>query len=356
MVMPPLKINKHIEIVSSTRKGLGSMGKESREGAYKVLAQHYSRVGITVINNETDLARLVATKPDLVFLGMKYIPRDLRLGLHLPGRIWIGQYLDEHRIAYTGSGSLAHRLELDKHLAKQRALGAGLKTPKFYVVNRHRLQSVNKVQLGFPLFVKPAGGGGGRGIDKNSVVRNYYELDAKVRSIAEVFGSDSLIEQYLPGQEFSVAILKNETDPSFSLMSVELIAPLILGTRILGGEVKSSNAEQAIKVTDESMKLKIETLAINVFHALGARDYGRIDIRLDKFGVPNFLEANLIPSLVRGYGSFPKACVMNLGLDYESMILSIVRLGLRRSQDVEELVAEPLAGLRPSFEAALESL
>jgi hypothetical protein len=52
------------------------------------------------------------------------------------------------------------------------------------------------------------------------------------------------------------------------------------------------------------------------------------DIRQDSKGNAQFLEANLIPSLITNYGSFPKACVINLDLNYEDMIVRIVELGL----------------------------
>jgi D-alanine-D-alanine ligase len=123
--------------------------------------------------------------------------------------------------------------------------------------------------------------------------------------------------------------------------------------------VKSSNTEQAIEVIDKNIKTKVTTLATEVFYALGARDYGRIDIRLDAHGTPHFLEANLIPSLISGYGSFPKACMLNIDLDYESMILSIARLGLAHNMDANEEIIEPIALCNPalpSFETALEPI
>jgi hypothetical protein len=54
---------------------------------------------------------------------------------------------------------------------------------------------------------------------------------------------------------------------------------------------------------------------------------------MDKFGIPHFLEANLLPSLIDGYGSFPLACKLNAMLEYEAMILAIVRLAFDRSTD-----------------------
>ncbi len=326
-----LKIQKHIEIVCSTTPGLSSMSKESREAILGVLSQHYHKPRITIINNLADLEALASRQPDLVFLGMKFIPQNPVLGFNDANKIWISQYLDANNITYTGSSWLAHELELNKPLAKQRVLDAGLMTSQFYVSPKAYVPTEEDISLTYPLFIKPANRGGGLGVDANSVVNNFAELTKKVKSIANNHRADSLIEQYLDGREFSVAILKHENSAQFSVMPIELVAPAeVSGIRVLSETVKSSNAEQVSEVSDEAAKSKVCDLAINIFHALGARDYGRIDIRMDKSGQPHFLEANLLPSLISGYGSFPKACELNQSLGYEDMILSIIRLAFQR--------------------------
>jgi D-alanine-D-alanine ligase len=315
------------------------MSRASSDAILAVLSKQYAEVGVTIVNNLSDLETLVALQPDLVFLGMKFVPVDPSPSKHGP-KVWLANYLDEYAIAYTGSSQRAHELELDKHLAKQRALDAGLNTSPFCVVSQNQKLTRKDMCLTFPLFIKPTNRGGGLGVNSDSVANNFYELETKVQSIAANLGSDALIEEYLPGREFSVAILKDEDSAEFAVMPVELIAPPNeRGLLLLSGKVKSSNSERAIAVTDEIINSKVTALAIDAFEALGARDYGRIDIRLDKEGTPHFLEANLLPSLISGYGSFPKACVLNINLDYEQMILSIVRLGLAR-QPILELEAD----------------
>lgn len=351
-----VKINKHIEIVRSSVGSLSSMSQRSHDSIYAILSEHYTTVGTTIVNNAADLKAVATIKPDLVFLGMKFAPSDPSLGLEDSPKIWVTSYLDKQGIAYTGSQQAAHELELDKSLAKQRALDAGLDTSPFLVIVPAKLPVQNHILLKYPMFVKPIGRGGGLGIDAKSVAYNYVQLRSKVHSIAAEFQSDSLVEEYLPGREFSVAILKDEHSLEFSVMPIELIAPLNNdGLRILSDQVKSSDTEQFIAVTDPVIRSKINDLALNVFYALGARDYGRIDIRLDKDGTPQFLEANLIPSLLRGFGNFPKACMLNLGLDYESVILSIVRLALARSLSLSDIVPE-LNNPIPAFPALLPSL
>jgi D-alanine-D-alanine ligase len=332
-----MKINKHIEIVSSTELELSSMGEVSRDSAKRALEKYYSKVDVTIINSLADLESLVARRPDLVFLGMKYLPVNPELGWQDPEKIWLSDYLEQHEIAYTGSNQAASTLERNKHLAKQLVLDAGLRTSPFFLAKQGQTITSTEITLKYPLFVKPSNRGGGLGIDSKSIVHDFDQLLSKVNSAASELESDSIIEEYLPGREFSVAILRNENTDTFATMSLELIAPADkTGARILSGEVKSLNTERFTGVEDPTVQSKISTLALGVFHALGARDYGRIDIRLDSNGNAHFLEANLLPSLMDGYGSFPKACWLNNQIDYDSMLLAIVSMAMPRSVPATE--------------------
>jgi D-alanine-D-alanine ligase len=182
--------------------------------------------------------------------------------------------------------------------------------------------------LKFPLFVKPTSMGGGEGVDKNSVVHNFADLRTKSTALATDLASDSLVEEYLSGREFSVAILEAKLTNEPLAMPLEIVtASNSRGDRILSQAVKADNHESVLPVTDPLIRAKLTTMAMDVFFALGATGYGRIDIRLDSHGVPHFLEANLIPSLIDTYGNFPKACILNIGLGYDDMLLRIVDLG-----------------------------
>jgi D-alanine-D-alanine ligase len=329
-----IKSNKRLEIVRSTTIEFSSMSQESCDAIFRVLSKKYTAVRVSIVNNLADLEAVVARNPDLVFLGIKYILADSDLPTERPGKIWVSAYLDDNNISYTGSNQASHVLERNKHLAKQKVKEAGLKTAPFWVIKASDWPAVEEPPFAYPLFVKPTNRGGGAGVDSESVVHDFKHLLSKVNSISTTLGCDSLVEEFLPGREFSVAILKDEDSESFLVMPIELIAPLDKNNeRILSDSVKVSNTESAVEVTDEVVQTEISTLALNVFYALGARDYGRIDIRLAQNGEANFLEANLIPSLIDGYGSFPKACVLNSNIGYEAMIIRIAELGLKRSID-----------------------
>jgi D-alanine-D-alanine ligase len=339
-----MKINSCIEIVRSTNPGLSYMSQSSCSAACAVLSKQFLRVRITVVNNLADLEALVDRQPDLVFLGMEYIPLPTNLGVSDTNKIWLSEYFDEHGIAYTGSDQAAHMFGRNKPLAKQRMLDANLGTAAYCVLEQDQAVVSSDVPFAYPLFIKPANRGGGLGISSESVVHNFEQLRVRANYISNEIQSDSLVEEYLSGREFSVAVLKDNYSKEYLVMPIELVAPTDEnGARLLSGQVKSSNVEQVLEVADNDIRAKVVRLALESFHALGARDYGRIDIRLDDTGVPHFLEANLIPSLISGYGSFPKACLLNIGLEYGPMIIAIAELGLARNLNDQEDVPEPSA-------------
>jgi D-alanine-D-alanine ligase len=321
------KAQTHIEIVRSTIPSLSSMGQKSCDSLYALLKKHYTTVGVSIVNTPQDLASLAAKQPDLVFMGMKYV-----LDPFSGSKIWISSYLEQAGIPHTGSRRDAIELEQEKPLAKQCVLNAGVKTSPYVVVKKGEPARVTHAELVFPLFVKPSGLGAGKGVDEASVVHTAAELQAKVASLANEFGSDALVETYLSGREFSVAVLKRLESDELMTMPLELVAGADEhGDRILSHKLKSAPLETPVfPVTDAALRDKLMALAADAFTAIGGRDYGRIDIRLDAAGVPHFLEANLIPCIIEGSGNFPKACVMNINMGYEAMIMHIVQLALAR--------------------------
>lgn len=332
-----------IEIVRSSETGLSSISQKSAAGIHKVLNKHYDDVKITIINNLADLEAVISRRPDLVFLGVKSIPAHYELGFADPEMIWISDYLEENGITYTGSGRVAHELESNKALSKQRVIGAGLLTSPFTVIDRKQTRNKIDYPFNFPVFIKPTSRGGGLGIDSQSLARNHQQLWTKVTSLVEKYNSDSLIEEHLPGREYSVAILKKLDEPGHFIMPIEMVAPVDEnGHRMLSRKVKKSDAETRYLIDDPKLKIAISELAMDVFSLISARDFGRIDIRLDRHDRPNFLEANLMPSLVEDSGSFPMACSLIMNMSHESMVMDIVRLALARKVEEYQNLTEDI--------------
>jgi D-alanine-D-alanine ligase len=327
-----------IEIVVSTIKSLSSMSLFSRRAILTVLKTKYRNVGITVVNNQYDLDKVLLRKPDLVFLGMKFVPTNHTLGITDPNKIWLTECLDIAGISYTGSSKEANELEFNKQQAKQCITQHGLNTAQYLVVKRGYNLTEEEITLRYPLFVKPLDRGGGAGINNDSLVRNFSQLKSRIAVLDSELKADALIEEYLPGREFSVGILKNVFTDDYTAMPLEIITPSNqLGDRFLSSAIKIANKESTQAINDPLLALKLNTLALKAFHALGATDYGRIDIRLDAHGEPHFLEANLLPSLIENYGNFPKTCLLNLGLSHKDLLFQLVDLGLASNSDATAL-------------------
>jgi D-alanine-D-alanine ligase len=195
--------------------------------------------------------------------------------------------------------------------------------------------------LDFPLFVKPTSRAGSKGVDEKSVVYSQSELEAKITAIHDEYSSDALIEEYLSGREFSVAVMRQKSGALLA-MPIEITSPAdAKGNSFLSEAVKNADTERVLAVDDAALKDKLNALAVGVFEALGSRDYGRIDMRLNGMGEPNFIEANLMPGL-SNHGYLSRCFAINEDIDYEDMVLSIVDLGVQRisknSDDIESAI------------------
>ncbi|HED05461.1 MAG TPA: D-alanine--D-alanine ligase, partial [Ignavibacteria bacterium] len=256
--------------------------------------------------------------------GIKYLGFDVNtIQRDSTNKIWFSEFLDKYNILYTGSSRNSIELEFDKSKGKKIVQEYGCNTAPFFVAKPNQFKRYN-IPLDFPLFIKPLYEGDSRGIDSNSLVYNFEEYGGKVQSIFENQNTDSLVEKYLIGEEYTVGIIQNFKNNSYQVYPIKLLAEKnIKGDRFLGFEDKIADKELALKIEDENIKNIISRLAIDSFKALGAKGYGRIDIKMDEKEIPYFLEANLIPGLGMGY--LYRCYNLNTGLTNEQMILDIVR-------------------------------
>jgi D-alanine-D-alanine ligase len=326
---PFFKIDKHIEIVASSNHRLNSMSRNSQRNVLAVLEKHYTRVNITLVDDMAGLDRLVAKKPELVILGVKLILLEPAMGYDDSTKVWLANHLDTHGITYTGSDAAALSLALNKPGAKRDVLSAGLQSSAYFISSIK--QPIFSHSLRYPLFVKPTNRSDSKGVDAMSVVNTQTELERKIIAIHTECESDALVEEYLSGREFSVAVIRQAGSDKLQAMPVEISTPADTnGNSFLSEVVKNANTEQVLAVTDSALKQALSVLAIGVFAAIGSRDCGRIDMRLNDSGVPHFIEANLMPGL-SDHGYLARCFALNQSTSYEDMILSITDLGLQRS-------------------------
>ena len=318
-----MKTDRYIEIVTTPIGAFNLMPQNVLESVKEILSRHYSKVEISIIHNETELNDIAVKKPDLVISGIKYLGFcEESIKRNSTNKIWFTDFLDDNHIKYMGSSRIALELEYDKSKAKKQVGDCGLNTATSFIASPEQFKS-NEILIDYPLFIKPLFEGDSRGIDARSLVHDFKEYEAKVRSIHDNQNTQALVEKYLSGKEYTVGVIQDFANDTFQINPVELLVEKINGNfAVLGFDEKLADKELVLEIENDTVKALVSELALAAFKALGANGYGRIDIKMDNNGVPFFLEANLVPGL--GHGYFYRCYKLNGGSSYEQMLLDIV--------------------------------
>jgi D-alanine-D-alanine ligase len=342
-----VKVNRHIEVVTTETKAMKETGFGSVETCRKicdVLKSRYSQVHFNNVQSERDLALIVNREPDLVVLCVKYVVDEEQ-----DAKVWLSDYFSQYGVPHTGSNRATLEFDSDKGRAKIALLENGVATAKFFLAHPGSFINEGDLPVPLPLFVKPLDAANGNGVDENSLVHDFASYEAKVDEIFTTYGISALVEEVLPGREFTVAVLDDSAQNCLLVLPVEIVAPKnAKGDRVLGHLAKSSNREKLSKVKDPALTA-VSALARKVFSVLGMRDFGRIDVKMDAHGVPHFIETNLVPGMTPGTSYFPRACNIDGTMSYESVVLKIVELALNRgvlseSPELNEIESDAVRG------------
>jgi D-alanine-D-alanine ligase len=232
--------------------------------------------------------------------------------------------LDQYKIPYVFSGPVIMGLSLNKHLAKLVAASAGVPVSPGYLVTE--LNDLKKCNLTYPLFVKPVSEGTGKGITENSLVHSSIELEKMVRWILIEFHQPALVEEYLPGREFTVGIVGyGEEAKAIGGMEVMTINNLPYSV-----EVKENYQNYcSYKPLDSDIADECKSVALSAWKALDAVDAGRIDIKADRNGRICFIEANPLAGLNPVHSDLPILARM-YGIEYQTLLEMIMKAALKR--------------------------
>jgi D-alanine-D-alanine ligase len=239
--------------------------------------------------------------------------------------------LEAYRIPYTGSDPLTLALCLDKAMTKRLWQSAGLPTPEFCsVADMAELDQARDNLPGFPLFVKPVHEGASKGIGVESIVESDRELRARVEWVLTWYQQPALIEEFLPGREFTVGILGNGRQAKVLGIGEIILTSL---DRVYGFNQKEGwearVPKKLIPVKAGALESALSELALRAYHAVNCRDLGRLEIRLDKNGNPQLLEINPIVGLHPTHASLP-IIATQAGISYEELIAEILEHAINR--------------------------
>jgi len=290
------------------------------EDIYEVISSKRSNTKMTVCNDEGDLQAVVNRKPDLVVLTNKIMAIDSR-------KIWLSEYFETHNINFTGSTKEVLQYDVNKVSSKRQVMSFGVDTARFFTATPDEFKILEDLPIPFPLFIKPLDSANSDGIDEKSFVYNFAGFQKKVKELYDMYERPALIEEYLAGREFTVAIIEAETK---LIAPIEIVAPLENDIRILSKKIKNDNTETLEKITDTDVYQRVSAIAKASFEALGARDYGRIDIKMDSQDRCYFLEANLTPGMTKDSSYFPKSYELCSMLEYDDVVYLLIQSALKR--------------------------
>lgn len=266
-------------------------------------------------------ARLVkGDKWDIVFNiaeGMYGIAREAQ----------VPALLDAYAIPCVFSDPLVLALTLHKGMCKHVVRDCHIPTPDFAMVNT--LSDIEKVKMPFPLFAKPIAEGTGKGIDGKSKINNAKELKLLCTDLLKRFNQPVLVETYLPGREFTVGIVGTGDDAkSVGVLEVVLRDDAEPDAYSYVNKEQCEELVEYILVKDKLAKA-CEKVALNSWKAIGCRDGGRVDLRVDEKGIPNFLEVNPLAGLHPKHSDLPILSSMN-GIQYKNLIKMIMDSAVKR--------------------------
>lgn len=318
----------NIEIITTPNDTLKESGFGTLKACNSVL-ETIQRIGhnvrLNLCKTKDNLDGVVKRRPELVILAVKYIHVENEAD------IWLSDYLAHHGINFTGSSREVLEFDSNKVLAKTHLANKGIKTANYFIAIPGQYKKESDLPITFPLFVKPLDAANGNGIDDLSFVTSFTDYESKVASLYDTFNLPVLVEEYLDGREFTVAIIKTRNKKIIA-SAVEVIPPTSThGLRILGAQAKKDDSEKLIEIVDDEVKNRVTTLAIDAFNSLGARDFGRIDIKTNNHGECFFMEANLVPGMTYGSSYFPEACDIANDFAYDKVIELLLAGGLARA-------------------------
>jgi D-alanine-D-alanine ligase len=247
--------------------------------------------------------------------------------------------LDMLQIPYTGSDPLTLTTCLDKARTKEVLSYYKIPNAKFLLVQE--INDLSNFDLSFPVIIKPVAEGSSKGIFNSSFINNFFDLETNLAELLQEYSQPFLIEEFLPGREFTVALIGNKNQlevlPIIELNLHELPSELVPiysyeAKWVVDTKDNPLNIFSCPADIDNDLENEIKEVAKKTFNILRCKDWSRIDIRLDANNKPNVIEVNPLPGILPDpddNSCFPKAA-RTAGMNYEEMINRVLNTAAKR--------------------------
>ncbi|HYE57677.1 MAG TPA: D-alanine--D-alanine ligase [Rhodothermales bacterium] len=232
-------------------------------------------------------------------------------------------------VPYLGSDALTLSLSLDKHWTNTLVDAAGVRTPERRVFAS--AAAVDDADLPpFPLFVKPRYEGSSKGIALTSKVQDQAALRAEVARVTKDYRQDALVEAFVEGSEFTVAVVGHDPPRTLPVLQRAVEAGTGIGLHALErrGLPEAAYGHRVGMRLTPNLEARLQASALRAFETLRCRDFARMDFRVTDAGEVFFLEANPLPTFAPD-GTFAILAELS-GIPYEVFLGRVFADGLRR--------------------------
>jgi D-alanine-D-alanine ligase len=287
---------------------------------------------IAFVTSMDEFYRAIEEKAfDIVWSALYHVSSKTEtIGVSDSDENWLADIMDKKKIPYIGPDAATMKALIHKTATHRILDKAGIAVPFHYQIDREDPLP----DLVYPAFVKPSFESRSVGISDNSVVHTLEALEKQVAYIHDTFEQPALVEEYLPGREYTVLMLGSGEHQEFLAGRVEVDKSMFGKYPILRADLRGvglTKIRPAIHRKDEAVALTRDAMA-----ALGCLDHVRTDMRLDARDQLKIIEVNGIPGLKPLKSWSPQMYTMHHPSpkgpleDYKQLIHKIVSSALSR--------------------------
>ncbi len=306
--------------------------KELRSTSFTI-GRHLVKLGHDIqyydIDTPESIMELCKSNIDVAFDTCERVHSDPR------GEAYTTALLEYLGIRHTRTSSFFIAFGNNKVRVKKILACHHIRIPRFQVFED--TQGQLSPDLKFPLFVKGVACENSIGIDEHSFVSDMHQMRKKISQINTLLNQPALVEEFIDGREFSVAILPGKVNRTLPITEIEF-NDLPLNRRYLDYSAKwvaeSEKFQKTVPVLPENLTGEeiddITSTALECFRILSLDSYARIDMRY-KDHFLYVLEVNQNPSIDEEGSGYVRSC-QDMGLDYTGMINALLQNAIQGVQ------------------------
>lgn len=282
---------------------------------------------IVSVERESELRQALAKHPcTLAWSALYFFSERADIIGQNADAVWIADILDELGVPYIGPSAKTMKALIGKFTTHEILAAAGVRVPKHWLIPPESPDAVDV----FPAFVKPNGESRSVGINENSVAETPDALKKQIEFIHRELGQEALVEEYLPGEEYTVMVIGNGarqeilpgrvTVPPECYGKYPVLRSDLRGVGLTHVSIPERHVEEAKNLADAACK------------ALNCSDHIRIDMKVGADGKLRIMEVNGIPGLkpVKSWSPQIYALYHPDAEPYSALIGTIVRSALER--------------------------